>query len=85
LVVKETVSNARVMWTTERTVVLVEDAVDDWVTAAGQEDQDLRHRVAVNEDTSNVLWRLDTRLIHLAINGSINQSINTTGCSDVTV
>jgi len=33
------------------TVVLVKDAVDDRVAAAGQEDEDLSDRVTVDEDT----------------------------------
>jgi len=35
-----------------RTVVLVEDAVDGRVAAAGQEDEDLSDCVAVDEDES---------------------------------
>jgi len=35
------------------TVVLVEDSVDDRVTAAGQEDKDLCHGVTVDKDTSS--------------------------------
>jgi len=35
------------------TVILVEDAVDDRVAAAGQEDEYLRDGVAVDEDTTS--------------------------------
>jgi len=37
------------------TVVLVKDAVDDRVAAAGQEDENLSDRVTIDEDTSR-LW-----------------------------
>jgi len=31
------------------TVVFVEDAVDDWVAAAGDEDENLRHGIGVDK------------------------------------